>query len=346
MAITLKDVAKHAGVSYSTVSRVLTGRRPVQPEVAVRVRASAEALGYVPDRRARSLKLRRSDVIGLIVSDIRQEFIPPVVRAIEDVASQRGFAVLLCNADDDPVKESAYADLLLQEGVAGAVVAATGDHSHAARRLVAGGVPVVAFDRRVDGVDVDSVTVDNLAGALAAVRHLLTVGYRRVALLAGLQVAGTARARRAGYEAAHRELGALIDAGLVVDELRESDEAADAAARLLAGDRPPDAFFTTNARLATGALQALRARDLELGTDVGLATFDDPPWARLLERPLTTVAQPIYEIGRRAGQVLFARIDGETGPPAHVVLEARLEVRASTDPARPPHARRSRKGTP
>jgi len=345
---TLKDVAKHAGVSYSTVSRVLTGRRPVQPGVADRVRASAQALGYVPDRRARSLKMRRSDVIGLIVTDIRQEFIPPVVRAIEDVASRRGFAVFLCNADDDPAKESAYADLLLQESVAGAVVAATGDRSVAARRLVEGGVPVVAFDRRVDGVDVDSVTVDNEAGSRAAVAHLLAGGYRRVALLAGLQVAGTARARRAGYEAAHREAAVTLDPGLIVDELRESEEAAAAVSRLLSGARPPDAIFTTNSRLAVGALDAIRSRGLALGTDIGLATFDDPPWARLLERPLTVVAQPTYDIGRHAAEVLFRRIDGMSGPPNHVVLEARLEERASTRlaPRSPAHHPRKPKGTP
>jgi LacI family transcriptional regulator len=335
LGATLKDVAQQAGVSYSTVSRVLSGRPYVRPEVAARVRAAAAALGYVPDRRARSLKTRRAAVIGAIVTDICQEFITPVVRAIEDVASRRGFAVLLANADDDEGKEESYAELLLQESVAGAVVAATGDRSRAALRLVQGGVPVVAFDRRVDAVDVDSVTVDNVGGARAAVAHLLAVGYRRVALLAGLRVAGTARSRREGFEGAHHDAGLAIDRGLVVEDLREAQEAAAAVIRLLDGPHPPDAVFTSNARLAAGALDALRSRGLRLGTDVGLATFDDPQWARLLECPLTAVAQPTYEIGRHAAEALFRRIDGDAGPPNHEVLATILRIRASTMPRIP-----------
>ena len=340
MGATLKDVAQHAGVSYSTVSRVLSGRPYVRPEVAARVRAAAAALGYVPNGRARSLKTRRAAVIGAIVTDICQEFITPVVRAIEDAASRRGFAVLLANADDDEGKEESYAELLLQESVAGAVVAATGDRSRAALRLVQGGVPVVAFDRRVDAADVDSVTVDNVGGARAAVAHLLAVGYRRVALLAGLQVAGTARSRREGYEQAHLGAGHPIDEGLLVQGLLKAEEAAAAAIRLFDGPHLPDALFTSNARLAAGALEAIRSRGLRLGTDVGFATFDDPQWARLLECPLTAVAQPTYEIGRHAAEALFRRIDGDAGPPTHEVLATVLQVRASTTPHVPKPAGR------
>jgi LacI family transcriptional regulator len=345
VAVTLKDVAKRAGVSFATVSRVLSGRRPVQAEVAERVLEAAKALNYVPDRRARSLKLRRSDVIGIIVADIRQEFIPPVVRAIEDVASARGFAVLLCNADDNRDKELAYADLLLQEGVAGAVIAATADRAGGARRLVEGGIPVVAFDRKPDALAVDSVTVDNRGGAEQAVRHLLAVGYRRIALLAGLQAVGTARERRRGYEAAHAEVGLPVDPELVRDELREAEEATATAAKLLDAPHPPDALFTTNARLAAGALAALRERNLRLGDDIGFVTFDDPAWALLLERPLSAVAQPTYEIGRTAAEALFARIAGGKGPVQHIVLPPTLIIRTSMPPT-PGTPHRTKRGTP
>jgi len=345
MAVTLKDVAKRAGVSFATVSRVVTGRRAVQADVAERVLEAAKALNYVPDRRARSLKLRRSDVIGVIVSDIRQEFIPPVVRAIEDVASERGFAVLLCNADDNRDKELAYADLLLQEGVAGAVIAATADRARGAQRLVDGGIPVVAFDRKPDALAVDSVTVDNRGGAEEAVRQLLTAGYRRIALLAGLQAVGTARERRRGFEAAHAEAGLAVDRELVRDELREAHEATAIAASLLDAPNPPDAFFTTNARLAAGALAALRERNLRLGEDIGFVTFDDPAWALLLERPLSAIAQPTYEIGRAAAEALFARIAGATGPAHHIILPPTLNIRTSMQPKRR-SPRRTKRGTP
>jgi DNA-binding LacI/PurR family transcriptional regulator len=327
---TLKDVARRAGVSYSTVSRVLAGKPHVRADVAARVTAAAEALGYVPDRRARSLKTRRNDTLGVIVSDVRREFFAPVVRAIEDVASARGFAVLLCNADDDADKEARYADLLLEETVAGAIVAATGDRSRAALRLVGGGIPVVTIDRRVAGSSVDSVTVDNVGGARAAVAHLLAQGYRRVALLAGLRVAGTAQARRRGFEEAHAEAGVPIDPDLLRDELREAADAQQAADELLTASRPPDALFTTNSRLATGVLQALRHRGLRSGHDLGFATFDDPTWATLLDPPLTCVAQPSYEVGRHAAVRLFDRIDGPVGPVLHQVLPTELRVRGSS----------------
>jgi len=327
---TLKDVARHAGVSYSTVSRVLNGKPHVRADVAARVAASAAALGYVPDRRARSLKTRRSDTLGVIVSDVRNEFFTSVVRAIEDAASARGFAVFLCNADDDADKEARYADLLLEETVAGAIVAATGDRSRAARRLVDGGVPVVTIDRRVAGSGVDSVTVDNHGGARAGVRHLLDQGYRRVALLAGLRVAGTAQARRAGYEAAHRAAGVDLDTDLVRDELREAAEAERATKELFAGLRPPDAVFATNSRLAGGALLALRAHGLRPGRDVGFVTFDDPSWGLLLDPPLSCVAQPTYDLGRHAALRLFERIDGAQGAARHQVLPTELRIRGSS----------------
>lgn len=339
MPPTLKDVARHAGVSYSTVSRVINGKPHVRPDVVARVTASAEALGYVPDRRARSLKTRRSDTLGVIVSDVRHEFFAPVVRAIEDVASKRGFAVFLCNADDDADKEARYADLLLEETVAGAIVAATGDQSRAARRLVDGDVPVVTIDRRVSGSSVDSVTVDNAGGALAGVAHLLEQDYRHVALLAGLRVAGTARARRAGYEAAHRQFGVAVDARLVRDELREAGDAERAIDELFAGPKPPDAVFTTNSRLARGALLALRARAMRPGRDVGFATFDDPPWALLLDPAITCVAQPTYDLGRQAALRLFDRIAGAAGDAVHQVLPTELRIRGSSlaaAVARPP----------
>lgn len=336
MPPTLKDVARHAGVSYSTVSRVLNGKPHVRPDVVARVTASAESLGYVPDRRARSLKTRRSDTLGVIVSDIRHEFFSPVVRAIEDAASRRGFAVLLCNADDNAEKESRYADLLLEETVAGAIVAATGDRSRAARRLVDGGVPVVTIDRRVEGSTVDSVTVENAGGALAGVAHLLEQGHRRVALLAGLRVAGTARARRSGYEAAHHRAGAVLDPWLVRDELREAGDAEHAINALFTATQPPDAIFTTNSRLASGALLALRARGLHPGRDIGFVTFDDPPWATLLDPALTCVAQPNYAIGQQAALRLFERIAGASGPALHQVLPTELRIRGSSLATMPP----------
>jgi len=336
---TLKDVARQAGVSYSTVSRVLAGKPHVRPDVAARVTAAADALGYVPDRRARSLKTRRNDTLGVIVSDVQHEFFAPVVRAIEDVASARGFAVLLCNADDDADKEARYADLLLEETVAGAIVAATGDRSRAALRLVVGGIPVVTIDRRVAGSQVDSVTVDNAGGARAAVAHLLDQGYRRVALLAGLRIAGTARARRRGCEEAHAAAGVPFDPALLRDELREAGDAERAVAELLSAPRPPDALFTTNSRLASGALKALRTRGSRPGHGIGFATFDDPTWATLLDPPLTCVAQPSYDVGRRAAERLFERIAGAVGPAEHLVLPTELRVRGSSLAARHPPPR-------
>lgn len=335
MAVTLKDVAERAGVSYATVSRALSGKPNIRPETLERVRRAVAELGYKPNRTARSLQARRSQAIGVIVSDIRYDFFPPVVRAIEDRASAADFAVLLCNADENVDKERRYVDLMIEENVAGVVIAPTGRDASSLHALDDAGIPVVLIDRILDGVDVDSVVVDNRAAAYEATRHLAGNGYRRIGGIFGSTHATTARDRFRGFQDALEEGDADPDPRHVRHGTPSIAAGTRAAHELLDLDTPPDAIFASNHLLGAGVLKALGERNEPVPHQVGLVVFDDPSWASFVTPTVTTVAQPTYGIGQHAIDRLLARVDDPLLPPRSTVLDTRLVVRASS---RPPSA--------
>jgi len=332
VAVTLKDVAELAGVSYATVSRVLSGKPNIRPETLQRVLSAVDALGYKPNRTARSLQARRSQAIGVIVSDIRYDFFPPVVRAIEDHASEAGFAVLLCNSDESVAKQRRYIDLLIEEQVSGAVIAPTGHDPDAIRRLQSEGIPVVLFDRTIDGLDVDSVVVDNRGAAYEATLHLIDNGYERIGAIVGSTHATTARDRYHGFRAALDDRGATLKRELVRYGPPYLETGHRSMHELLDQDEPPDAVFASNHLLGAGAVKALGERDHLSADDVGLAMFDDPAWASFVTPTVTAIAQPLYSIGSRAVHKLLARVDEPKLPPSRTTLDTQLVVRASSRP--------------
>ncbi len=328
---TIRDVASAAGVSTATVSRVLNGARSVDPELADRVRAAVRDLGYRPSGVARSLRRRRTTVLCLIISDIRNPFFTDVVRGIEDHASAAGYSLVLCNADEDVDKEAAYLDLAVAERMAGVIISPSSTRTRLAP-LLERGIPAVAIDRRVQD-PVDAVVVESTQASREATAHLLAAGYRRVACVTGPDDVTTANERLAGWRAAHAGAGVAVDEALVrrADYMEGGGQAA--ARELLALDAPPDAFFVANGLMAVGVLAALEEAGRTL-PQTGLVCFDDPSWARLMHPALTAVSQPTYELGRRAAELVAARIDGSTAPPQEVTLEPQLRVRdSSTGPA-------------
>lgn len=330
MAVTLKDVAKRAGVSYATVSRVVGGKPNIHPDTVERVRSAIDELQYKPNRTARSLRARQSKIIGVIVSDIRYDFFPPVVRAVEDLASAAGFAVLLCNSDERLEKEARYVDLLLEENVSGAVIAPTGRESRAIGRLLEAGVPVSLLDRTVPDVQTDNVVVDNFDAAYRATLHLYDNGYRRIGAIVGSDNATTAEQRYLGFQRAVEERSSKVAASLVRRGLPYFETGEQAMHELLTVDQPPDAVFVSNHLLAAGALKALDRLGLRTAEDIGLVTFDDPAWASLVSPAVTAVSQPAYRIGEEAVRALLERIDGFAGAPRRIVLETELVVRGSS----------------
>ncbi|MGW4488479.1 LacI family DNA-binding transcriptional regulator [Amycolatopsis sp. NPDC004368] len=322
---TISDVAARAGVSTATVSRALNGKSTVDPELAARVVAAAEELGYHPNGLARNLRRQETAVLALIISDVENPFFTAIARGVEDLAQVSGYSVVLCNSDENEDKERRYIDVALQERVAGVVLSPT-SRSTNVDRLRRQGTPVVAVDRPLDGgPDGDQVLVDTRRAARDATRHLLAGGYRRVGCLTGPAGVRTADDRLAGYLEAVGEDNALFRRA----EYR-AEGARLATTELLDLPDPPDALLVANSTMTIGVLEILAARGARPGRDIGIVSFDDAPWTTLIDPPLTVVAQPAYEVGRVAAQLLLARITDSTRRPTTTTLEARLIERQSS----------------
>jgi LacI family transcriptional regulator len=325
---TISDVAARAGVSTATVSRALNGKSTVDPTLAARALDAARELGYQPNGPARNLRRQEAAVVALIISDVENPFFTAIARGVEDVAHTVGLSVVLCNSDEDAEKERRYVDVAIQERAAGVIVSptATATSVHA---LVRRGTPVVAVDRPLPAGESDTVLVDTRAAARQATTHLIDQGYTRVGCITGPPGVRTADDRLAGYRDALKA-GKRGSARLVRRTEFKAAGAEKAAADLLDQDDRPDALLVANSAMAMGVLTALRSHGLRAGRDVGIVAFDDVPWTGLVDPPLTVVAQPAYEIGKVAAQLLLARMADNTRTATTTTLGARLIERGSS----------------
>jgi LacI family fructose operon transcriptional repressor len=327
----IKDVAEAAGVSTATVSRVLSNGLHVRPEVRERVKAAVERLDYRPNLVARSLRSQQSTTIGLIVSDIRNPFFTSLSRAVEDTMYEQGFSVLLCNTDEQPEKEAIYLNLMRDTSIAGVIISPT-------RRTVASFTdsnnpfPVVVVDRSIPNVDVDAVLLDNVDAAYRLTTHLIEQGYRRIGALCSNMSTGLER--QTGYEKALREHGLALRAEHVKYVPPKMEAGYAAALKMIDTAEPPDALFTVNSLLAAGALQAIQERHLTIPDDIALVTFDETTWASLVQPAITLIAQPTYEIGQTAAELLLQRIADPGRSTRQVILKGQLLVRGSSTPRR------------
>ena len=327
MAVTLKDVARAAGVSQATAARALGGYGYASATARRRVQESAGRLGYTPNAVARALVSNATLTVGLVVGDIENPFFAAVARGLSDVLEAAGYTVLLANADEDPERERRALRALRSRRVDGlAVVPAPGARLE---EVVAAGVALVQLDRAVRGLAADAVLVDNSAGAAAAVSHLIGLGHRSIGIVCDSpQISSTAE-RIAGYRKALRAAGIEADPGLVSIGGPRQGEALRAAFDLLQRSDRPTAVFTASNFMTHGVLQAARELGLRIPSDLALVGFDDLDWTTLVDPPLTVVSQPVVELGRTAGERLLARIHGDTSPPRRVRLHTQLIVRGS-----------------
>jgi LacI family transcriptional regulator len=319
----MRDVARSAGVSLKTVSRVVNGETTVAPDLAARVHAAVESLHYRPHIGASMLRRndRRTRTIGLLLDDVSNPFSAAVHRAVEDEARRHGVHVLTGSLDEDPARERELARAFAGRQADGLIVAPTGsDQSH----LRALDLPIVLVDRTASGFAADSVLATNTGGALGAVRHLRTYGHRRIAYLGGLVRLHTTRSRFEGYRSA------LAEAGLEpfgAHDLHDEASAARATEAVLSGPDPPTALFTSRYPITIGAVRTLRR--LRRHREVALVGFDDFPLADLLEPGITVVAQDPAAMGRAAARALFERISGAGGPPRRFEIATTLITRGS-----------------
>lgn len=327
---TIYDVARLAAVSPATVSRVLNGGSGVNVQMAERVRASVEMLGYRPNVVARNLRRKVAAVWALIISDIENPHFTALVRGVEDVARSNGYSVVLCNSDEELAKERDYVEVALAERMAGVVISPWSDRDSAIGPLLDAGVPVVTIDRRLTASPVNAVVVSNRRGAQEATRHLLEGGYARVACITGPTRTTTAAQRLAGYRSALREAGCQPDPELLrVADYKELG-GANAVRSLLDMSDPPDALFVANSLMTMGALGFLAEAGIRIPEEMGIVCFDDLPWARFVSPRLTAVAQPTYDLGRTAAEMLVQRAGDPAAPVRTVTLPTQLVVRESS----------------
>lgn len=330
---TIKDVAKRAGVSISTVSNVMAGRTSVGEALRERVRAAIRDLDYHPNQIARSLKVKQTNMIGMVIPDITNPYFPELMRGAEDAARERGYLLVTANTDErlDLEREviSAFRSRCV-DGLLLASTAAAGEVSHI--RIVSdSGVPVVLVDRVPEGLLLDAVSVDNVKGAESCVRHLIRTGHRDIAIITGSLTTDVGRERLEGYRSALEEAGMEIRSELVFEGDFRERCGYRLGKEILLRRSPPSALFVSNGAMALGVLLALDETGFACPRDIALATFDDFPVGHAYHPHLTAVAQPVYELGSRSATLVIDRIEGRrTGGPVHLRLPAELRIREST----------------
>lgn len=315
---TIYDVARRAGVSAATVSRVLNGIA-VAPAMAEAVREAAAELGFVPNRNARRLRTSSSEIIAMMIPDIENPFFTVISRAVEDVARDSGYSVMFCNTDESADREQQYLRVAVSEPVAGIIIAPSSNYSNLDLPLERG-VPTVCIDRSAFKYDLDTVIFDNRVGAEAATELLLDAGYRRIACISGPANIETADERMRGWaDAIGRRTGEPAPTDLVYRTDYSISGGEQATHLLLDRVDPPDAIFAANNKIAAGAIRALADRG-QLPPRVGIVSFGGLPLILLVPTGVLVTHLPAREMGIQAATMLLERIRGEDGPARHVVL--------------------------
>jgi LacI family transcriptional regulator, galactose operon repressor len=329
--VTIRDVAQRVGVSPMTVSRVINDSALVSPETRRRVEEAISELGYVPSRLARGLSAKRTGTLAVIVPDVANPFFTLIVRGAEDVARRAGYRVILCDTRADLGVEREVVEEMIAHRVEGILIAPVSDRSREhLRRLAKFAVPFVLVDRTVADIRADAVLGDSAEGAQRLVEHLLSLGHRRIGLIVETDEVSTARDRRRGYETALAAAGVPVDPALIVEATVDPAGGFEGMRRLLELDDRPTAVFTVNNLVALGAIEAVRATELEVPDDVALVCFDDIEYASRLYPFLTVMEQPAETFGTLGTQLLVERIEGRAPDRTRVVvLPAEFVVRRS-----------------
>ncbi len=331
---TIHDVAKRAGVAPITVSRVINNSGYASDKTRRRVEAAVAELGYVPSGPARSLRIKRTESIALILTDITNPFFTTVARGVEDAASEASYTVTYCNTDEDETKEQKNIELLLRQQVDGILLVPAMSKADAVGTIRGHDMPVVVLDRRVADAEADVVRCDSEGGAYDLVRHLLDLGHRRIAVLTGPEGTSTADDRLAGYMRAMSEAGVSVESEWVRRGSFNQASGYEMASEIVSQQARPTAVLAANNFIAIGAMKAFQAEGLSVPEDIALVGFDDLPEALVMFPFLTVAAQPAYEMAQEATRLLLARIAGQ-GPEARqeIVLPTKLIIRRSAGEA-------------
>ncbi|HEX2155052.1 MAG TPA: LacI family DNA-binding transcriptional regulator [Acidimicrobiia bacterium] len=331
---TLRDVAERAGVHPATASRALNPALPgrISPETTRKVQEAARVLGYRPDPAARSLRTRRSGVVGVVVPDLMNPVLPPIVRGIEETLWEVGLACLLADTDNRSDREEAFVEEMLGRRCEGLIVATAARDSSAVASLEGLGIPTVLVTREIDHSPFPFVGGDDASGVAAAVEHLVALGHRRIAYVTGPpNLSTTMRREQAFVEALTRH---LPEARVVVHHTDGFTVPAGkkGAVDVLTLVEPPTAILAGNDMMALGVYETLDAHGLSCPGDISVVGHNDMPFMSAVRPPLTTVAIPQYDVGVEAARILMSLRAGEPPKATRRLLPTRLVVRGSTAP--------------
>ncbi|MBA2719716.1 MAG: LacI family DNA-binding transcriptional regulator [Chloroflexi bacterium] len=317
----MNDVAKAAGVSLKTVSRVINADPTVQREYVESVHAAVSILGFRRNEIARTLRSgQTSSTIGLVIEDLANPFYSAIASAVERVAAEHRTLLITASSEENPDREREVLQELLQRRVDGLLIVPAGVDHGFLRAEMARGVPVVFLDRPPTGLDADTVLLDNVGGARSGVEYMLARGHRRIGMLLDSLTIFTMRERLAGARAALMQCGVGFDDALLRDDVHDPGQASSAVAAMLDGHAPPTAFFCGNNRIAIGAALELARRD----HPAALVAFDDFEASGLVHNLLTIIGYDNQELGRRAAEVLFRRVAGDRSSPERIMLSTDL----------------------
>ncbi|MET0764439.1 MAG: substrate-binding domain-containing protein [Blastococcus sp.] len=308
---TLKDVAETAGVSLATASRVLSGGGASSPEARRLVLAAAAELQYIASGPARSLRRARTDVLGLLISDIRNPFFADLAHGVEREARDRGYAVLLANVDEDPAQEERYLRAFASQRVDGMLVVPQGNDAARMSDLLSAGRPAVFVDRTLPGLEVPTIGTDNVLGVRQAVEHLVRRGHREVAYISGPSSISTSAERLQAFLALRSEVGLAEDPRLVAEGDFRASSGTAATARILDSGARPTALFAADGLMALGAVAEIHRRSEAWIRRIEVVSFDDTAWFEHLDPPVSAVLNDPEGMGREGVRALLDLIAGE-----------------------------------
>ena len=332
MKITISDVAKMAGVSKTTVSRITNGKfEYVTEETKARVLEIIKQLDYKPNALAQSLKQMKTNVVGILLSDLQNPFWAAVLEGVEDTCRSHGYNLMICNSNEDSQIEADHIGVLRSKQVDGIIVNPTMKNKSLYESLVNKNYPIVAINRKVEGVPIETVAVDNVKGSMLAIEHLLSLGKRKIAIIIYQPDSISPRLERIeGYKKAliKNDIKVNDDFIHIVEDKKGSTK--ERVKEILLGPNRPDAIFSTNNMMTLEILAEIKALDLKVPDDIALVGYDETVWSQHLTPPLTTVKQPTYQMGEIAAKNLIDLIDAKgSSQPKTTLLEPSLIVRRS-----------------
>ncbi|QHE51705.1 LacI family DNA-binding transcriptional regulator [Pontibacillus sp. HMF3514] len=330
MKVTIYEVAKEADVSIATVSKVINNTGRISEATRIKVLEAMKALNYYPSVVASALTGKRTDTLGLLIPDISNPFFSEIARNIEDKAHERGISVIMCSTDHDEEKEKKYIELLKRKQVDGFIVASGIKNKGIMKELTEANVPLAMLAQEEPAYDVTVVSVDNYKGGYEATSHLFLNGHRNVGIIAEQMHSNNMRLY--AYRDVHEAFGVLINEDNIVKTTATIENGRECTKQLLDKDDPPTAIFACNDLLAIGVIQAAREKGLNIPDDLSVIGFDNTILATTTVPALTTMAQPIEDMGKKIIDVIINKIEGDNERQESIFFNPTLMIRGTTAP--------------